>query len=55
MAAKLVTDPQTSGGLLIACDESALEAVQAEIAGAQGEPGTVIGRMVAGEAIVTVV
>ncbi|MCV2216307.1 selenide, water dikinase SelD [Thauera sp. Sel9] len=52
---KLVTDPQTSGGLLIACDESALDAVQAAIAGAQGEPGTVIGRMVAGEAIVTVV
>ena len=52
---KLVTDPQTSGGLLIACDESALDAVQAAIADAQGEPGTVIGRMMAGEAIVTVV
>ncbi|WP_068639174.1 selenide, water dikinase SelD [Thauera butanivorans] len=52
---KLVTDPQTSGGLLIACDERALDAVQAAIADAQGESGTVIGRMVAGEAIVTVV
>ncbi|MFT3758214.1 selenide, water dikinase SelD [Thauera sp.] len=52
---KLVTDPQTSGGLLIACDESILDAVQAAITAAQGEPGTVIGRMVAGEAAVTVV
>ena len=44
----LLTDPQTSGGLLIACSESALEAVQAAISDVQGEPGAVIGRMVAG-------
>ena len=44
----LLTDPQTSGGLLIACAESALEAVQAAISAAQGEQGAVIGRMVAG-------
>ena len=45
---KLVTDPQTSGGLLIACSGQALEAVQAAISDTQGEPGTVIGRMLAG-------
>ena len=44
----LLTDPQTSGGLLIACAESALEAVQAAISDAQGAPGAVIGRMLAG-------
>ncbi|ENO86910.1 selenide, water dikinase SelD [Thauera linaloolentis] len=52
---KLVSDPQTSGGLLIACAESALAGVQAVIAEAQGEPGTVIGRMLAGEPVLKVV
>ncbi|ATE59850.1 selenide, water dikinase SelD [Thauera sinica] len=52
---KLVTDPQTSGGLLIACAPEAVEAVQAVIRGVQGEAGTVIGGMAAGEAAVRVV
>ena len=50
----LLTDPQTSGGLLIACAQSALEAVQAAISAVQGEPGAVIGRMTAGASQVQV-
>ncbi len=46
----LVTDPQTSGGLLIACTPQALAGVQAVIAATQGTQGHVIGRMVAGAA-----
>ncbi|TSE30042.1 Selenide, water dikinase [Tepidimonas thermarum] len=41
----LVSDPQTSGGLLVACAPDALDAVQAAFAAAQGTPGWVIGRM----------
>ncbi len=51
---KLITDPQTSGGLLIACAPGAVEAVQAAIVEAQGEPGVVIGEMQAGVARVVV-
>ncbi len=51
---KLLTDPQTSGGLLIACAAEALEAVQAAIAAEQGAPGAVIGRLAGGEARVVV-
>lgn len=47
---KLVTDPQTSGGLLIACAPTAVEAVLACIAAVQGGEGHVIGRMCAGPA-----
>ena len=47
---KLVTDPQTSGGLLIACAPEAVEAVQAAIKAAQGEAGVVVGEMRAGTA-----
>ncbi|TSE20915.1 Selenide, water dikinase [Tepidimonas alkaliphilus] len=43
----LLTDPQTSGGLLVACAPPALEAVQAAFTQAQGQPGWVIGRMTA--------
>lgn len=51
---KLVTDPQTSGGLLIACAESAVAEVQAAIEEVQGDSSAVIGRMAAGEARVVV-
>jgi selenide,water dikinase len=49
---KLVTDPQTSGGLLIACAPGAVLAAQAAIEAAQGSRGTVIGRLEAGPAVV---
>ncbi len=49
----LVTDPQTSGGLLIACEAAAEDAVLAAIRETQGNEGWVIGRMSAGEARVT--
>jgi selenide,water dikinase len=52
---KLLTDPQTSGGLLIACAEDALGDVQAAIIAAQGGPGAVIGRLAAGPAMLGVV
>ncbi|HRP66724.1 MAG TPA: selenide, water dikinase SelD [Thauera sp.] len=51
---KLLTDPQTSGGLLIACAPEAVEAVQAAIRAEQGEAGSVVGTMVAGPARVQV-
>ncbi|WP_392561040.1 selenide, water dikinase SelD [Orbus sturtevantii] len=41
----LLTDPQTSGGLLIACDGAALSAVNDVIKSLQGHEGYVIGRM----------
>lgn len=46
----LVTDPQTSGGLLVACAPDTLDAVQAAFAAAQGQPGWVIGRLEAAPA-----
>ncbi len=42
---KLVTDPQTSGGLLIACAPESVAAVQDSIEAAQGDRGVVIGRL----------
>lgn len=42
---KLVTDPQTSGGLLIACSPQAVPAVLAAISAAQGAEGWVIGKV----------
>lgn len=51
---KLLTDPQTSGGLLIACAPEAVEAVQAAIRAEQGEAGSVVGTMVPGPARVQV-
>jgi selenide,water dikinase len=45
---KLVTDPQTSGGLLVACAPGAVMQAQAAIEAAQGRRGTVIGRLEAG-------
>jgi selenide,water dikinase len=50
----LLTDPQTSGGLLIACAPDALGAVQAAIRALQGEAGTIVGQMQAGAARVVV-
>ena len=46
----LVTDPQTSGGLLVACAPDALAAVQAAFTAAQGNPGWVIGQLQAAPA-----
>ncbi|HWS76773.1 MAG TPA: selenide, water dikinase SelD [Thermomonas sp.] len=50
----LLTDPQTSGGLLIACAPDALGAVQAAIRALQGEAGAIVGEMRAGAAHVVV-
>jgi selenide,water dikinase len=50
----LLTDPQTSGGLLIACAPDALGAVQAAIRALQGEAGAIVGEMRAGAARVVV-
>ncbi len=51
---KLVTDPQTSGGLLIACEAQAVEAVLASIREVQGNDGYVIGNMRAGEPVLRI-
>ena len=51
---KLLTDPQTSGGLLIACSPASMPQVQATIEAAQGQTGTIIGALQAGEAEVRV-
>src|SRR5690606_32448239 len=50
---KLVTDPQTSGGLLIACDAQSEADVLAVIRAAQGHDAWVIGRLANGPAGVT--
>ncbi|MDX5362985.1 MAG: selenide, water dikinase SelD [Pseudazoarcus pumilus] len=50
---KLVTDPQTSGGLLIACDPAVQAEVLATIRDTQGNDGWVIGRLADGPAGVT--
>jgi selenide,water dikinase len=51
---KLLTDPQTSGGLLVACAESARDEVLALFAKA-GFPAAVIGRLAAGKPGISVV
>lgn len=43
----MLTDPQTSGGLLIACDPANVDEVQHIIEKEQGSAGTVIGSMLA--------
>jgi selenide,water dikinase len=49
----LLTDPQTSGGLLVACDAEAAPAVLARIR--EGDPrATIVGSVVAGDPIVAV-
>lgn len=45
---KLITDPQTSGGLLIACRPDCVEAVRELVRDTQGSDAAVIGRMVPG-------
>lgn len=45
---KLLTDPQTSGGLLVACRPDCVEEVRAIVEDVQGSAAAVIGRMVAG-------
>ena len=52
---KLLTDPQTSGGLLVACAPEAEAAVLAELHGAGFPEAAVIGRLDAGPARVGVV
>lgn len=44
----LLTDPQTSGGLLIACSAQSMPEVQATIEEVQGHAGTIIGALQAG-------
>lgn len=51
---QLVTDPQTSGGLLVACTEEAVAEVLEWIRSLQGSEGAVIGRMEAGEPLLRV-
>ena len=50
----LLTDPQTSGGLLIACDPASVDEVLDRVRETQGNHAAVIGRMVEGEACVVV-
>ncbi|MGL4666956.1 MAG: selenide, water dikinase SelD, partial [Saezia sp.] len=45
---KLLSDPQTSGGLLIACSPASMPQVQAAIEAVQGQAGTLIGALQAG-------
>lgn len=52
--ATLLTDPQTSGGLLIACDPVAVAEVQAIVSDVQDNAGWVVGRLVDGAARVVV-
>lgn len=51
---KLLTDPQTSGGLLVACDEAVVDTVLAAVREEQGGEARVIGRMHAGPATLQV-
>jgi selenide,water dikinase len=50
----VLTDPQTSGGLLIACDPSRADRVLAEIVGAGYSHAAIIGRVESGTPLVTV-
>ncbi len=52
---KMVTDPQTSGGLLVACAPDAADAVLAAFRGDGFESAAVIGRFAAGASHVTVI
>jgi len=51
---KLITDPQTSGGLLVACAPNAVDAVLHTVHAVQGCSAWVIGRLLAGAAGVRV-
>ena len=50
----LLTDPQTSGGLLVSCDPSAVDEILALFVGEGFAHAAVIGEMVAGQAKVEV-
>lgn len=52
---KLITDPQTSGGLLVACDAASVPAVLAEFAAEGFDQARVIGELHAGPARLRVV
>jgi selenide,water dikinase len=52
---KVVTDPQTSGGLLVACAPEAADEVLAAFRGDGFARAVIVGRMAAGEPRVTVV
>lgn len=47
---KLITDPQTSGGLLVACAPDAVDAVLRTVREVQGSEARVIGRLLGGAA-----
>jgi len=51
---KLLTDPQTSGGLLIACAPDTVDAVMAAVRAEQGDSARVIGHMEAGEPLLRI-
>ncbi|HTY99982.1 MAG TPA: selenide, water dikinase SelD [Rhodocyclaceae bacterium] len=51
---KMITDPQTSGGLLVACEAGAAEAVLAAFRAEGFDAAAVIGRMTAGGAAIAV-
>jgi len=51
----VLTDPQTSGGLLVSCEAAAVEGLAAEIRAAGYPAASVVGRVVAGAASVEVV
>jgi selenide,water dikinase len=53
-ARALLTDPQTSGGLLVACATDAVDAVLAVFARQHFQHAAVIGRITSGAAHVTV-
>ena len=50
----IVTDPQTSGGLLIACDPASAAAVRSAVREVQGNDPWILGRLVDGTARITV-
>ncbi|MGE3775273.1 MAG: selenide, water dikinase SelD, partial [Gammaproteobacteria bacterium] len=50
----LLTDPQTSGGLLIACAPASVAEVQAAVREVQGNEAWIVGRLVDGAARITV-
>jgi selenide,water dikinase len=52
--AKVLSDPQTSGGLLVACDEKTVPAVLAEFHRCGFGLATQIGRMISGEPVIAV-
>jgi selenide,water dikinase len=51
----LLTDPQTSGGLLVACAASRAEAIRASIEAAGYPRVSVIGSVARGDAVVRIV